>query len=390
MRDTKFSWFLFSALDAAAVEQRLNAYADRGWQLNESEDCHCAFVKLKRTERKDLRYCVLPARPGRSTEELHATIQHQRDCGWEALATINGLDIYQSIPCYEVTYEEQRHQPSRQALLKPLFPVILGACALALALWLLYEPMWYLSYLSTLLHNTYLPAAVGAVLWLICLVGKAVSSEKGCVPLMWVRSGLALLAYLWVWVLIGMLLLDALPAIYAWMVFVLATAAVIACQVRLSRGNRLLCVNVISWIVLGSIFIGVAAPRFVSKQGRDISVLSLAQFDMETGTREYTEYESYGSFLVSVAEYGEVWSEDAYLSSEIYLCRTSGLAEQVAADLLARQGVATGDSLWYSEDGTRMILKEGNVVLKLWINGLDLEREENMAVIQSYLSTLNS
>lgn len=389
MKDKKLSWFLFSTLDAAAVEQRLNGLAEKGWELDETEDCRCVFVKRKRTERKDLKYCVLPSVPGRSEDQLRAAIQCQRERGWEGVATINGLDIYRSIPCYEVKYDEQRHQLSGKALLKQLLPIGLGACGLIVGLRQLYEPLWYLNHVSTLLHYTCLPVVVGAVLWLIGLIAKGISSEKGCVPLMWLRSALTLLACIWVWTLVGTLLLDALPLIYALAIFLLATAIVIVCQIHLSRSNRMLCVNVISWVVLGSVLVGIVAPNFVSRTGREIPVLSVPQFDMEAGTREYTEYTSSGSFLVTAAEYGEVWSDNAYLSEEIYICRTSGLAEQVAADLLEQQGQAYVP-LWYNEDGSRMIIQDGNIVLKLWIDGIDLQSEEKMEKVRCYLDTVHS
>lgn len=389
MRDTRLSWFLFSALDAAAVEQRLNAYAKKGWRLDESEDCSCAFVRLKRTERKDLQYCVLPSVPSRSEDELRAEIQRQRELGWEGVATINGLDIYRSVPCYEVTYDKQRHRLSGKALLKPLIPIGLGACGLIIGQGLLNEPMWYLNHVSALLHYTCFPAVLGAVLWLLCLLRKAISSEKGCVPLMWLRSALTLLACVWVWMLVGTWLLDALPLMGALIGFLLATAAVVVCQIQLSRSNRVLCVNVISWILLGCVLVGIVAPKFVPQTGREIPVLSVTQLGVEDGDREYTEYASSGSFLVTSAEYGEVWSGGVCLSEEVYICRTSGLAEQVAADLMKQQGQAYAP-LWYSEDGSRMIIQDGNTVLKLWIDGIDLQSEAYRKVIRSYLEAANS
>ncbi len=387
MAETKRSWFFFSSGDAPAVCRRLNRLARQGWALDESEDCTAFFVRLRATARKELRYDVVYARAGRTQEELQEEVRRRTDQGWEPVATINGMDIYCSAPC--ALPEPEKVRVTRKGLLWGQLPGLLLAIAFLAALFWTERVgggRWYLQHKGVFLHFALYPAMLALGLLALWLGLRCAWPERDSVGLMWLRSVLSVLGLVWLWFLLGACALDWLPDAAAGIFLLAVTGGLICYQLRWSRRSGELYRPTVLLLLAVSILLA-AMLRQTLPDGADanVQVLSASDFGLSAGEVELTQLQRQGSFLAERITYSETWSADLYLSEELYRCSTEAMAKQVAADLCEDLGTASAE-LWYSEDGSRMIMRKGRQVLKLWISDTDLRAEEMQELAEAYLA----
>lgn len=387
MAEKKRSWFFFSSGDAPAVRQRLNCLAQQGWELDESEDCTAFFVCLRATARKELRYDVVRARAGRTQEELHEEIQRRIAQGWKPVATINGMDVYASEPC--ALPEPDKKSITRKNLLWGQLPgLLLAAAFLAVLFWMerVGGGHWYLQHRGAFLHFALYPAVIGLGLWALWFGLRYASPERVSVGLMWLHSAVAVLGLVWLWLLLGAYVLDWLPDVLAVALVLGVTGLLIYYQIRWSRRSGELYRPMVL-LILGVFIVLTAALRqaLPDPAGENVQMLSARDFGLIAGELELAEAKGTGSFFVDRVTYSESWSGDLYLSEELYLCRTEALAKQVAADLCEDLGITPAE-LWYSENGSKMLVRQNNQVLKLWISDTDLRTEEMQKTVEAYLA----
>lgn len=391
MKDTKWVWFQFSASDAPAVERRMNALAQKGWELDESADCECILTKWKPTSRKDLQYAVLPALTLSEESALRQEVQHQRDLGWEPVATINGLNIYRSIPCFDVAYDESRHVYGGKTASIEFFRSaawLLGVAAMFL-LFLRIED-WYLSNFRTLLHFTAVPFLLAGGVYLAALCVTILDGKRPHPVMMWVKSAIQCLELLWFLLLGGCCLMDSLSLTLAVLVFALCLGGVVFCQLKYSRSNPQLERLVISVLLCAAIVL--ALPNGIMSDicpphQEPLPTLTTKALGLTGETLDYTAIETTGSVLVKRTSYGEVWSDDLCLSENVYRCANERMARYVAEDLLSDQYTEAQD-IWYSVDGSRIIARQGDAVLELWVSGVDLRSESMTKAVNDYLNQI--
>lgn len=387
MAEKKRSWFFFSSGDAPAVCQRLNRLAEQGWRLDETEDCTAFLVGLRATARKELRYDVVCARAGRTQEELHEEVQRRTAQGWEPVATINGMDIYCSGPC--AFPEPEKGSVTRKGLLWGQLPgLLLSIAFLAVLFWTarIKGGNWYLQHTSAFLHFALYPAVLILGLWALWLGLRCVWPERRSVGLMWLRSVLSVLELLWLWLLLAVSALDWLPDWVAGLLILLVTGTLVYYQLRWSRRSGGLYRTMVPLIIGVSIVLAAGLRQALpEKTGGNVEMLSASDFGLTSGEVEFTQRQCTGSFFVKRITYSETWSEDLYLSEELYCCQTEAIAKQVTSDLCEELGTVPTE-LWYSENGSKMLVCKGNRVLKLWISDTDLRTDKMQKTIEAYLS----
>ena len=90
----KWTLFTFSRGDFKTLERYLNEQAERGWELESVG----IFAKWKRTERRDLCWCVDLAKPKESREERLAYADLCGEAGWELAALTGQMYLFKSRP----------------------------------------------------------------------------------------------------------------------------------------------------------------------------------------------------------------------------------------------------------------------------------------------------
>ena len=95
MSNVKYTLGGFSAGDYRAVERYLNDRAAAGWDL---ERAGMVLAKWRRTERKDLRWCVDLASTRQSREERLDYVDFCREGGWDLAAYTGGMYLFRSRP----------------------------------------------------------------------------------------------------------------------------------------------------------------------------------------------------------------------------------------------------------------------------------------------------
>lgn len=132
----KWTLFTVSPGDFKTLERYLNEQAAQGWELERTG----ILARWKRTQRRDLTYCVDLADPGRSREEQTEYIDLCAEGGWELVGVANNLYIFQSRPGADVIpIQTDRELEKRQYDRYYIRNVILGGLVLAaqLAFWIL-------------------------------------------------------------------------------------------------------------------------------------------------------------------------------------------------------------------------------------------------------------
>lgn len=388
MRATKRGWFLFSPADAEAVSRRVNRWAQQGWDLAEETDGRRFFVSLERTNRKELMYHVEPAMPGRTAENLRKHVQEREALGWEPVATLNGMDLYRSKPCcipQAVPRTQQRRAVFVVEGAKLFFWLLLTVLAFYIRTT---QEAWYLSHLGIFWHVAAFPMAFFTVLFLLWFVVKWDVPSANHDVFLWLRSGLSVVSRFGVWLFLCCLALDWMPLGYAVALMLVGTLLVLCLH---SRRHMVVSPTLLQVLVIG-VGVVLAGSLHTILPGTYIPIqdtLSAEDFQLTTGQLDYQESDQQGSLLVTELNYGESWSDDVYFSGETYRCYSPGMAKKVMGDLLARRGELEDVDLWYSEDGSHLLFRQGCYVVKLWVTNTDLRGEETLQVIQSYCDSLS-
>lgn len=88
----KWTLFTFSRGDFKTVEHYLNRQAEQGWELEKTG----ILARWKRTDRRDLAYCVDLAKPKQRREERQEYAELCGESGWELTALTGGMYIFKS------------------------------------------------------------------------------------------------------------------------------------------------------------------------------------------------------------------------------------------------------------------------------------------------------
>ena len=92
--DRKWTLFTFSRGDFKTVERYLNKQAERGWELEKTG----ILARWKRTDRRDLTYCVDLAKPKQDREMRLEYADLCAEGGWELTTLTGGMYIFKSRP----------------------------------------------------------------------------------------------------------------------------------------------------------------------------------------------------------------------------------------------------------------------------------------------------
>lgn len=94
MTEEIWTLFPFLTMDYKAAEGWLNERAAQGWQYTSDTTLWGYLLRLRRTERTDLRYCVDIS--GGKKDKDYRNFLNQAGWGWEG--TVRGMDIFSSLP----------------------------------------------------------------------------------------------------------------------------------------------------------------------------------------------------------------------------------------------------------------------------------------------------
>lgn len=94
----KWTLFTFSRGDFKTLERYLNEQAERGWELEKTG----VLARWKRTERRDLTFCVDLAKPKQDREERLDYVEFCAEGGWELAAFTGGMYMFKSLPGAEL------------------------------------------------------------------------------------------------------------------------------------------------------------------------------------------------------------------------------------------------------------------------------------------------
>ncbi|MCD7918501.1 MAG: DUF2812 domain-containing protein [Clostridiales bacterium] len=359
VREERYIWFRYGPEDYLGVREKLNRLADQGWELAEERDCHCCFARFTPTARTELTYDVEPVPLLRKEEAVQDAVLAREAEGWEPVATLNGMDIYRSIPLrFPKPREGEAAAQNCRTILAQRYGVSVAAllAVLAAAVYLYRTGgTWYLSNLSLWLLGTALPVTVGGLFWLgrrtVCLMRR---TPRPVPP--WSRmagSVLAALGRVWLLLTAFMLALDQLTAAAACLVALCYLAAAGAVSSLWRRRDfslyRRVAALVTGIAILSAYLLSLAYPGRVSVsildeytrlQYREEAVVQLEDLGLEGEDLLSGSYQRSGSFLVTCTSYTEYWMLDgemATLSTTSYVCRL-GSAEWVYEQLSAEVG----------------------------------------------------
>lgn len=384
MREERYIWFRYGPEDYLGVREKLNRLAAQGWELAEEQDCHCAFARFTPTARTELTYDVEPVPLLRKDEAVQDAVLAREAEGWEPVATLNGMDIYRSIPLRfpKVREGEAAAKASRTVLARRYGASVTALLAVLAATVYLYLTggTWYLSNLSLWLMGTAIPAAAGGLFWL----GRQAARLMRPAPRppagwsMTVSSVLAALGRVWLLLTAFMLLLDQLTAAAACLVAVCYLAAAGAVSGLWRRKDfslyRRVTALVTGVVILSAYLLSLAYPGRVSVsildeytrlQYRDEAVVQLEDLGLEGDELLSGSYQRSGSLLVTCTDYTEYWMVDGEmvtLSTTTYTCRLG-----TAGWLYGQLSEETG--------GEEILYRSGNTVVRFSspIDGLTWE-----------------
>lgn len=372
MREKRYIWIRFSPGDYLGLRDMLNRLAGEGWELAEERDCSCFWALFTPTGRTELSYDTEPARPLQEQEAVKERVLRREAEGWEPVATLNGVDIYRSIPLRfpkpHMPGPEDGEDTPRRALTQRWSLMDAGALLLlaaALAAILGGGADWYLSNFQLYLRWTGLLAAAG-FLYLLLWQGTVLLSKRPKPPKrrgMYFRSILLVLEPAWVLLGLLALALDHLTLPIALLVAGCALAAAVAVSGLWRRKDyrfyRLSAALVLGIAILSAAPLSTAYPagesnafldEFSRLQYREEPVVQLEDLGLEGEALLSGSYERRGSLLITYTGYSEWWAADGEtvsLFTEVYQCRF-GTADWLY-DRLAAEG---GHSALYRSGGT--------------------------------------
>lgn len=227
--------------------------ASDGWELDWDGDGNTLLAGFSRTERRELVYDTEPAPLLRDAGQLEATVELRRQAGWEAVGTINGVDIYRAMPCR--TPQVVESLTDRRWLPGGLLTLTVFAAGVLLCWsWQRFGGQWYSSDLSAFLYLSrflYTAAAVYWGLWTLLHVIRPAQKPPQA-AWFWLRSVLLAGNCLW-WILIlASLVLTLLPTRWALGLLVVSIMAAVllwVCQWKLSRVLLAGCILLVALIL---------------------------------------------------------------------------------------------------------------------------------------------
>lgn len=209
----KWTLFLFSRGDFKTLERYLNEQAEQGWELEKTG----ILARWKRTERRDLTYCVDLAKP---RQDRGARLDYAELCaegGWELAAFAGQMYIFKSAPDMtpvpiHTDPELERKQYNRYYIRSSILSVVVLAAYLAF-FWLMFAALgssvsedvrevythWMTSWMGVGL-NMALPLWAVCALWkLVDFARVLIKGQRGSIGdsprwVMWCSCVMALLA----------------------------------------------------------------------------------------------------------------------------------------------------------------------------------------------------
>lgn len=391
---TRRFFFAFPFGDYEGVRAYLNRRAAQGWALTGRGGLFTA--RFEATRRTELCYDVVPADPRRTPQQLQQQVQSREARGWSPVATLWGMDVYQSLPCRtptpERSPEDYRHwwKLFREWLMWSL--AFLAVTVLALAAltqlfsfnWADLTEQWYLSDSRGMLALA-LPLGAGLalawVIWLIyCLLTRCKAHKPCPTGLLLVRGGLQALALTLVGLTLAVLWLDQVPRLWmrlglgALLLLALVVAPILS-QGDLRRQTLLLGGSLFACLLLTMVLSWTVAPvefdTYAQGEGwRQSAQLSLLRGeDLGLDTEDETvnaAYQEEQALLVTQQRYHEHWSHGLTLEVTVYRCHLPGLAALVWADLVPPAAETEGELAVLSGEGrSQLWYREGNRVYHL-------------------------
>lgn len=390
MKETVNRPLAFSFGDYEGVRVYLNRLARQGWEL--TGRAGLLTGRFRRTERRELRYDVVPADPRRSEEALRQSIQIRREAGWEPVDTIWGMDIYKSLPCQapEPFRSEEDCRAYRLIFRDWLvwsaaFLLVTLACLLVIRQftgvgWSVLSRRWYLSDSKTALCLALPLEGALALLWLVwlafCLFRRCRPHAPSSQVPLFLRGGLQVLAFVLFGAVLVVLWVEQIPWLWVRLMLVLLFLALPALSWRLGRDDRKKRVRALGIGVFGCFLISMVLGWTLSpvsystlshgsgwRTGLDRAcVLRAEDLELNVEGQEVTAfYQSDASLLVQVERYSESWSGGTDIEVTVYTCLVPPLADIVLRDLLPANSVGGGTAvitttgedgwnyLWYRE-----------------------------------------
>lgn len=338
MKNTKYAWIYSPSGDELALREYLNCLASEGWELEapNGNGIICYLAKFRRTSRSELRYDVEP-RGFCTEEELQAKVELRAAEGWEPVCTMNGVNIYSSMPCRSPQFSDSWCDNGKSS------SVFLGISILAYllssafaVLWNHLHPVWYLSHLDAYLHLTVIPFAVVSISLAVWSLLRFVhSAEQPAQPKLFTLRRIMLGSLvLWRWLLICSILFTFLPLLWALGVIL----GVILLHLLL-QFDELLCTGCA--LLLTIVLVAAMPVQDASNisglpwRSSGTNILTAEQLNLAEGALIYADMEENGSFLVQCVSYSEK-REGIRIESRVYTCLTERLTKQVEADLRER------------------------------------------------------
>lgn len=354
MKERKTVWLYSLSGDYLAVRERLNALAAEGWEMDKPADGRCLVGRFQRTRRKELCYDVEIAPIFSSQGELQRTVDLRAAEGWEAVCTINGMNIYCSMPCRDPQTAEQAQDAIRRWRGRGgafLLFLLLGLC-LSLGAERLCKP-WYGNNISAFFHLSLLPLCMISLLmgiWVgVSMIKPVQKTEKTL--FFHIRCGFLALLSLWWLMLAASILLTLLPV--TWAAGVALGGVVLHLLLRLpgklSAGCTLLLAFLLSLLLPMQQLASVNGTVW-REQRSDIVTAERLHYQPEGLIA--ADYEKTGSLLVQCASYSEKWRE-LRVESRTFTCLTEALARQVEQDLAQALPSYT-------------VVRSGRVVIAVW------------------------
>ncbi len=363
--------------DDLGLEQRLNRLAQQGWELIPPGDGPCYLARMQRTERTELCYEVETAPLLRSENELKEAVERRQADGWEPVGTINGLDVYQSMPCrfaenqtWEKPSREVRRSGSVISIILAVFAIVLCRC------WPLGGTVWYLTDIGAFLRISGAVTVPGAGLWILWRLFRLIHPAKKAAPagMVLVRGGIAALFRLWLLLTIASLVLTLVPVV--WAAGILTVCILLRILAGLERDGaegplrfqrkipalwRLSCVGLALLAAMGLNRLGITNTDHRYSAGSaswryDLPVIHGEELTEEPGEVLSAEYEKKSSLLVQRSVYSET-TETLQLECQRYVCRLPGLTGYLLRELEERRS---------PEDSCYAVAVSGNQIMTLW------------------------
>lgn len=215
MKETKAAWVFTAMGDDLALNDRLNRWAEQGFEWEPSGDGSRYLSYLKRTDRTELRYFVETASLLRSDNQLRAQVERRIAMGWEPLGTVNGLDIYRSAPCRKA---ETPIRETNAVRWTSIASALLALVALLLCLqWPLLGVEWFLTDLGALLWLSRFVVLPASAVWSVWRVIRVLVPAKQAAhsAVVFLRGIIAALFRLWLLLLAAAFVLTLLPLPWA-------------------------------------------------------------------------------------------------------------------------------------------------------------------------------